>query len=136
MKINIPNFSYGPRDAKKNYVIELEGEVIHRIENMEEFFAALGYSPEISKEGILPDEFIWERFVRDAEAKCRQCLNFHIFRYLHQHSVRFNELYQANLEQWPAILAMSNLCGQAHCKACKINQTEVDIASLTADKTN
>jgi hypothetical protein len=118
-KINIPKFKYGSRDANKNYVIELEGEVVHRIEDIKEFYQALGYSEDIAKAGLLPDEYIWEKFIKDAETKCHQCFQLHIFKYLHQQSARFREIYQANLEEWSTVLAMAKLCGTAHCPSCK-----------------
>ena len=39
--------------------IEFDGEVIHTIADLGEFYKYLGYSPELALKGILPEEFVW-----------------------------------------------------------------------------
>ena len=87
MQIRIPYFKYRSRDpASKHYgCIELEGEVIHKIEDMTEFHKAFGYSVDIAKAGILPDEFIWDRYIRDSARNCNSCFQLHIIEYLLKH---------------------------------------------------
>jgi len=56
-----PHFKFLLKTSAKDDLpcIELDGEVIHTITDLGEFYKYLGYSPEIALKGVLPDEFIW-----------------------------------------------------------------------------
>lgn len=65
------------------------GEKVHRVANYDEFYRALGYTEEIRRTGLAPDEFLWERYTRDGAVKSEQCLQSQIATYLNMHSAKF-----------------------------------------------
>ncbi|MDP2810506.1 MAG: hypothetical protein Q8O34_10205 [Rhodocyclaceae bacterium] len=92
---DIPTFSFvlsNPRH--RNYrCISAADEVFHRIGDVDEFFAALGYTKEMRKDSVIPDEFIWDRYTRDGAVMSAQCVQAHIVAFLHRHSAKFRERY-------------------------------------------
>lgn len=122
MQIKIPHFKYRSKDpANKHYgCIELGGEVIHKIEDPDEFHKTFGYTPDMAKAGVLPDEFIWDQYNRDSAKNCKTCFRLHIIEYLLKHSVAFLKKYEGQYEDWIAALAKTkSACGEIVCPACK-----------------
>ncbi len=122
MKIQLPRFKYRSKDPdNKHYgCIELGGEVVHKIENLDEFHKAFGYTPDLAKAGILPDEFIWEEYIRDSAKNCNTCFQMHIIEYLIKHSASFRKKYEEQCEEWINAFAETRLaCGGSVCPACK-----------------
>ena len=127
MEIRIPHFKYRTKDPENKYYghIEVEREVIHRIENLGEFHKALGYTPEIAKAGILPDEFIWDQYIKDSAKYCNTCFQLHIIEYPLKHSAAFLKKYEDQYADWMAAHAekislwrnsMPRLQNKASCK--------------------
>jgi len=106
----IPRFEYNLSDARKSHYgcITAGAQVFHRVSNVDEFFAALGYGGEIRKKGLLHDEFLWNRYRRDGAPKSAQCLQVKIAAYLHKHSEKFKT------EFGPAYDKMTGKCISDH----------------------
>jgi hypothetical protein len=122
MQVQIPYFKYRTKDPSNKHLgcIVLAGEVIHKIEDLNEFHKALGYTRDIAKAGMLPDEFIWDRYIRDAAKNCKICFQLHIIEYLLKHSASFRKKYEGQCEDWMAAHAeASSTCGGIVCPACK-----------------
>ena len=62
----IPYFEYQPPTRYNNErgVIKLHGEVVFSIEDMKVFYGNIGYTHEMAKQGIAPDEFIWKTYFK------------------------------------------------------------------------
>ena len=88
--------------------IEIRGDLIHRIGDIDLFYRTLGYTEEIRKSHILPEEFIWDRYTRDGAIKSRHCLQLHIATYLLHHSAQFREEYGLAYE---ALLSACEIAG-------------------------
>lgn len=97
----IPTFKYNLSNPRQhNYgCIVVGDEVFHRLGNVNEFHAALGYTEEMGKAGVVPDEFIWQRYTSDGAVKSARCLQVQIAVYLHKHSSRFRELYGRSYDE-------------------------------------
>ena len=124
MQIKIPHFKYrSKKTSNNNYgCIELGEEVIHEIRNLDEFHKALGYTVDMAKAGILPDEYIWEKYIKDTETRCHTCFQLHIIEYLLKHSATFREKYKTKSEEWIGVQAVAKLCVGIVCPACKTNR--------------
>lgn len=122
MRTPIPHFKYRPKPLSNAHYgsIELGGEVIHKIEDLGEFHKAFGYTSDIAKAGVLPDEFIWEQYIEDSAKNCKTCFQLHIIEYLIEHSVSFRKKYEAQCEDWIAAHKEArSLRGEIVCPACK-----------------
>ena len=105
--------------------IKLQGKVIHEIGNIDEFYKALGYTPEMAKKRILPDEFIWDRYFRFNDRNCASCNQLHIIEYLLKHSVTFVKQYGHECDDWIAEHAEARAaCNVTECADREINFTE------------
>ena len=89
----IPHFSYIINSPKhKQYrCIVTKGEVIDKIDDLNEFYKTFGYTDELAQAGILADEFIWTEYVEDSNLDV--CMQMHIAEYLNNHSPKFREQY-------------------------------------------
>jgi hypothetical protein len=90
----------------------------HRIGKMSEFFAALGFREEKSG-GVLPEEFIWERYTRDGAPLSPACIQGHYAVYLRAHSDEFRQLYGKAFEE------LAGQCTRGrdhdHCGGCPMH---------------
>jgi len=93
--IEMPNFSYGASNFNhENFgYITANKMPFHRLGNSDEFYRALGYSDDIMATGMLPDEFIWDRYIRGNATRTLSCLQSKIRDYLNIRSERFREEY-------------------------------------------
>ncbi len=73
--------------------VTVEREVFHRIDDMDEFYKALGLDSEAKGKGLSGEEFIWDRYRRDGSKMSKACLQVQIRVFLHKHSEKFGELY-------------------------------------------
>lgn len=73
--------------------IELDGDNIHTITDLSEFYKYLGYNSEVALKGILPDEFIWDTYIKKAEKNCASCFQLHIIDFLLRYSTTFTKKY-------------------------------------------
>jgi hypothetical protein len=92
----IPRFKYNPpKLGRQDFgTVNVGAEIFHQIADMEEFYAALGYEVGAAKEGIAPDEFVWDRYTSDQAKMSPQCLQVQMSVYLNKYSVRFANLYR------------------------------------------
>ena len=117
----IPKFEYNlSRPRQSHYGCIYAGdEVFCRIDDINGFFATLGYREEIRKTGMMLDEFLWERYRRDGAAKSAQCLQVQIAVYLHRHSAKFMaEFGRAFEEMLGKCIAECIDNDDAHCLDC------------------
>ena len=122
MEIAIPRLVYLPGSPAGLHppCIKLGGLEIHHIEDMDEFYRAFGYTQDIAKEGTLPDEFLWEEYIRDSAARCTACFQVHIIGYLIKHSAFFREKYGDQHESWIAAHMAAGHSGSTKCITCKM----------------
>jgi hypothetical protein len=121
LKVLIPHFKHNNRCNGRHQTgyIEVDGEVIHPIKDLDEFFKTFGYTKEINMKGILPDEFIWDEYIKDG-AKHTECLQIHLIDYLRTHSETFRQKYGAQCGKWIAALAEPIKENSELCITCKM----------------
>jgi hypothetical protein len=97
-------------------IVADDDNVIYKIDNLNEFYKAFGYTTEIAKTGLVADEFIWENYVKgSADA----CLQMHIVKYLNKHSAKFRELYGVQYESHVNSHVVTCETINTKCYACK-----------------
>lgn len=95
----------------------------HHINNMGEFYAALGFKDN-GGGGLLPEEFIWDRYTRDGASKSMRCLQIQIGNYLYTHSARFKELYGCAHEKMIGTCKSEHIDDRdGHCLKCPMHPT-------------
>jgi len=106
MNSKIPNFKYRLNSPviKSFGIIELDNVLIHKVTNHSEFYACLGYHSDLAKQGILPEEFVWETYFRHSNRTCNSCYQLNIINYLLKNSPSFAKQYFAECEEWIATL--------------------------------
>lgn len=77
--------------AKNYQCITLGDNIVHRIANVDEFCAALGYTDEMKQTRLVFDEFIWEEYTKDNARQSQTALQDKIVQYLKQHCPSFNQ---------------------------------------------
>lgn len=98
----VPHFKFCPKSPFSHAFgcIEMEGNVIHKIEDLSAFYHALGYTREMAKAGEMPDEYVWDTYFRQCKKDCNACYQLHIVEYLIAHSLAFREKYKHQLDSW------------------------------------
>ena len=121
MSSKTPRFKYRLESAKnKSPCIELDGEIIHTIPNIGEFYKYLGYSPELALKGVLPEEFVWETYVKENKQDCASCFQLHIIDYLIRYSTSFAKKFGPDCQKLVAPLsAKKAACSVKVCRARK-----------------
>jgi len=104
--------------------IETGGKIIHEIRDLEEFYRMFGYTPQASKAGLLPDEFIWSEYTNNAAADYSSCIQMHIVEYLGKHSDTFRQEYGTRWQNWLADHAKSREARGGGCVACRMRQLQ------------
>lgn len=122
---NIPHVDYYAKriSSKSVLCIEVDGQVMHEInglDDIENFYTVFGYTREMAKAGVLPDEFIWSEYVNGAAAKYSACYRLHIIGYLNKHSVQFRNKYGEQSEKWIAAHADTKAAGDELCFICRM----------------
>jgi len=126
MQTKIPHIKYRSKDPANLHfgIIEIEGEVIHRIDNLEEFYKTFGYTDELVKAGKLPDDFIWEAYVTNSAVNCAPCFQLHMIEYLIMHSTAFLKKYREQYDDWIATHAQARSANGKLCDLCKAKRKE------------
>ncbi|MEI7843348.1 MAG: hypothetical protein WCI39_09970 [Gallionellaceae bacterium] len=115
-KFNLSNFH------NQNYRhIEVAGTSIHQIFNTEVFYAEFGYTEDIKKSGLMPEEFIWAEYIKDGKSH-PNCLQMHIVGYLNKHSDLFKQKYGHLYGQWLADHEIEKTEATELCAACKLKK--------------
>ncbi|MBZ0104843.1 MAG: hypothetical protein K8H84_04345 [Sulfuricella denitrificans] len=123
-----PHFSYNlSSSSKKNFgCIVADGFIYHRVADFDEFYRVLGYTESMRKtSSVLPDEFIWDWYVRDNDASSTQCLQSKIKVYLYKHSARFVEEFGAEYEGMLGQCASDKMDDSAICVACPMHPPQL-----------
>lgn len=90
------------------------------VEDLDAFYGMLGYTQKMAKSGILPDEFIWEEYVHNADYSV--CLQKHIVDYLHIHSQKFTEQYADEYKLFCEEHEAARLARGKACAGCKLRE--------------
>ncbi|MCE5181260.1 MAG: hypothetical protein LLG15_05620 [Betaproteobacteria bacterium] len=98
--------------------ITVNNRRFHRVSNSDEFFRALGYSAEMRATGLLPDEFIWDRYVRRPAINAANCLQPKIMAYLAAHSEKFKTEYGREYENAMGTCASDAINNNHLCTNC------------------
>ncbi len=104
MQTKIPHLAYLPKmsSGKFSPCINVDGRETYHIEDLGKFHKTLGYTQDLAKAGILPDEFIWEEYFRYTDANRAVSFQVHLIEYLLKHSASFREKYGEKCESWIA----------------------------------
>lgn len=121
MDLVMPRFRYRYVEIENRRVlcIEEDGEIIHEVRNVRDFYQMFGYQPESLHPDMLPDEFIWFQYVNNTPADFTSRIQRHIMEYLKLHSEAFNRKYGAIYDRLIAIHEAQNAKRGASCFACK-----------------
>lgn len=131
MQVLIPHFKYSTRgDVYKHFGhIDADGEVIHWIENLDDFYSALGYTASMAKAGVLPEEFIWDEYIKEGAANSPACMQMNIIEYLSKHSEAFRNKYSDQYTNLIAALADAVTESDRRCFSCSAKLFCVDSKS-------
>ncbi len=102
MQNPMPHFAYNPPKSSNGYVasVAINGNVIHQIKNLNAFYMEFGYTAEMRKAGVLPDEFIWDEYTKGNLSPYASCFQMHIVEYLAKHSIAFIGEYGNQYQDW------------------------------------
>ena len=131
MDINtIPAFKFGRRSPdvslhEKGYekgYIEVGNENNYRIANIDTFYCMLGYTVEVAKKRILPDEFIWDTFLKHTHLNCYSCYQLRIIQDLLKHEPSFLMKFGQQCDEWISVhFEKRNACKISDCSDKKPN---------------
>jgi hypothetical protein len=127
----MPNFTYHYPNNSNKYtaLIKRDGQTIHKIGNLDAFFKEFGYTPELSKAEVLPDEFIWDEYTKGNPSPFASCLQMHIVEYLAKNSIAFIGEYGNQYQAWfdehvAAVTEQDVLCVTCRMKSfCQIGMS-------------
>lgn len=105
MPKNIPLFKFQikPTASAKLPCIKFNGEVIHEIQDLNEFYLAMGYGINNVKNEILPEEYLWDKFTKHCASKnCTSCFQLRLISYLLKHSKTFLLKFSRHYDEWIA----------------------------------
>jgi hypothetical protein len=123
-KVSFPRFHFNlssPSTPAFGYVT-LGDEKIHHIDNVHEFYRALGHTDEMRLKGILAEEFVWTEYHKDESKYSEICLQVRIIQYLSRHSATFIEKYAAQCDSWLAACLKRCISNSPGCMSCSCNQ--------------
>ncbi len=105
--LSIPNVQYHLSSRSHTHYgwITVGEEKVHRIGDLNEFYRALGYTEQVARTKLMPDEFIWFEYTKDNCHKSAAQLQAKIIEYLCMHSKAFREKYGHQCEGWVKVLA-------------------------------
>ena len=81
-------------------VISADGMYLHKIQDVGLFYATLGYTQAMNRDGVEPEVFVWMEYSKDKCKKSYACLQEKIVSYLKQYSTEFMEAYGKACEGW------------------------------------
>lgn len=118
MTNKIPHFNFRNKSQATKYFgcIETGTEIIHSILDLDTFYKQFGYTINLAKQGILPDEFIWDTYFKNSERSCFSCYQLKMLEYLLKHSLTFANTYRNECDNWIATYAEARAnCNFADC---------------------
>lgn len=120
----LPRFKYDvPKaGARPHGSIKVGSEVVHAMEDMSAFYAALGYDKSAKDNGLAEEVFVWQRYTSDGSKMSRDCLQVQMATYLNTHASQFMAQYRQAYD------AMRGQCGSQvrddhdlHCANCPMH---------------
>lgn len=122
MQNKIPKFTFHLSDpcSEKYRGIELDGEIIHWIDDTEGFVGMFGFTHDMRGAGISPEQYIRNEFTDHRGFDFTACMQSQIIEYLRVHSKRFIQQYGKQCEKWLAHLARLRAPKNEVCATCKI----------------
>ena len=122
MKITLPNIAYHLFSpfSEKYRGIEVNGEVIHWIEDTDKFYELFGYTSDTRKAGVQPEEFMRIEYANDPQFDFTACKQIQIIEYLRMHSHKFMQKYGNQCEKWLAVFAGKRTSNPEVCMSCKM----------------
>lgn len=128
MTNEIPHFKYKRISLRSKQVgcIVLGEEIMHRMAplgsegSMDEFYKEFGYTLELAKRGILPEEFIWETYFRHPDRNCAHCYQLHMIEYLLKYADAFAKKYGHDCDNWIAVHAEARAACKSGCADKKL----------------
>ena len=120
-----PYFQYtlGSLSNLKNGYITLGEGKIHRINDANLFYMALGYTDAIKKSGLGTEEFIWEEYRKDGSRKNKICLQVKIIEYLCRYSSTCKEQFAVEMAYWLASCNEQWSSNSTVCKNCSCSDS-------------
>lgn len=97
--LKIPRFTLHNNSLQgtRQHCIACSNEVVHVIKDLNEFYLDLGYKANDPSNNLLPDEYLWEAFVKNsATYNCDACFQLRAIDYLTKHSKLFSEKFGDN----------------------------------------
>jgi len=118
-KVPIPIFKYSSKDPANRHFgfIEIDQVQKYWIDNLENFYQALGFSSDMRKSGLLPSQFIWEEYLSDT-AKNPLCFQLHMIEYLMKYSAPFLKIYGEHCDNWIECLSEARSARGDECLTC------------------
>ena len=122
-KMPIPHFLYNLSSTSNSTFgyVTLGDEKIHHIDDVHEFYRALGHTDELRLKGILAEEFVWAEYHSDSSEKSEICLQVRIIKYLSRHSAIFIERYASQCDFWLASCMRKCMSKTPACINCSCN---------------
>lgn len=118
-RIKIPYFNYhlaNPQSMRFGCV-EMDGKFIHKIKSIDEFYHEFGYTPDMMKAGVLPEEFIWDKYIQNATCNFVVCIQIRIIKYLIKHSEKYSEQCKSWLDDYlKETVAKAVACAECRMK--------------------
>lgn len=115
---NVPYFNYHLANplSMRFGCVEMDGEIIHRIANIDEFYHEFGFTPGMSKAGVLPEEYIWAKYIQNATCNFVVCIQIRIIKYLIKHSEEYGE----QCKVWLDAYLKETVAKAAACADCRM----------------
>jgi hypothetical protein len=90
---NVPHFDYHLTNplSMRYGCVEMDGKVIHKIGDIDEFYHEFGYNRDMMKDGLSPEEYIWSRYIQNSACNFAVCIQIRIIKYLMKHSDKYRE---------------------------------------------
>jgi hypothetical protein len=122
MKVTLPNITYNLANPlnEKYRSIEVNGEVIHWIDDSDKFYEIFGYSAKMRKAGVLPDEFVRNEYAKNVQHDFTACKLIQIIEYLRIHSHKFMQKYGKECDVWLEALTRMRVATHDVCATCKM----------------
>jgi hypothetical protein len=102
----------------------------HLVSKFDEFFAFLGYTPEVSQSGVEADFYVWDTFIRKQAKKSPECLQTQIAAYLNQTSEKFRDEFGDAYSQQISECRSGHLDNSVVCSKCP-KKPETQSGSVT-----
>jgi len=97
-----------------------DGKPLHYIENVSEFYYSIGYTDDMAKARIVPDEFVWDEYLNNSGYSI--CLQKHILDYLNNHSPTFYESYGEQYDEFVINHENARKARGEACAGCKLHE--------------